>query len=105
MVLQRLIYPIFGQPRQVGVMIMNALVVHNLVHYLNRNVINSHAAVEQLKTLRIKYVIIPAQLCSEARYSVLCLGVHQGKIRTKITSLLRDIARIPHHLFNPTKAD
>jgi hypothetical protein len=83
-----------------AVMIMNALVFHNLVHYLNRNVINPNAAVEQLKTLRIKYFIVPAQLGSEARYSVLRLGVQQGKIRTKITSLLRDIANIPYHLFN-----
>ncbi len=34
-----------------AVMIMNALVFHNLIHYLNRNVINPNAAVEQLKTL------------------------------------------------------
>ena len=83
-----------------AVMIMNALVFHNLIHYLNRNVINPNAAVEQLKTLRIKYFIIPAQLGREARYSVLRLGVQQGKIRTKITSLLQDIANIPHNLFN-----
>ncbi len=83
-----------------AVMIMNALVFHNLVHYLNRNVINPNAAVEQLKTLRIKYFIVLAQLGSEARYSVLRLGVQQCKFRDKITSVLRDIANIPHNLFN-----
>ncbi len=83
-----------------AVMIINALVFHNLIHYLNRNVINPNAEVEQLKTLRIKYFIIPAQLGSEARYSVLRLGIQQGKFRDKITSVLRDIANIPHNLFN-----
>jgi hypothetical protein len=85
-----------------AVMLMNALVFHNLVHYLNRNVINPHAKVEQLKTLCIKYFIVPAQLGGGARYSVLRLGIQQGKFRDKVTSLLRDIANIPHNLFNPT---
>lgn len=83
-----------------AVMIMNALVFHNLIHYLNRQIINPQPPVEQLKTLRIKYFIVPAQLGTEARYSVLRLGVQQGKFRDKITSLLRDIANIPHNLFN-----
>ena len=83
-----------------AVMIMNALVFHNLVHYLNRNVINPNTAVEQLKTLRIKYFIVPAQMGTEARYSVLRMGVQQGKFRDKITSVLRDIANIPYNLFN-----
>ena len=75
-------------------MIINAFVFHKLVPYLNRNVINPHAAVEQLKTLLLKYVIIPAPLGSEARYWVLRLGVQQGKFRDKITALFRDIANI-----------
>lgn len=83
-----------------AVMIMNALVFHNLVHYLNRNVINPNAAVEQLKTLRIKYFIVPAQLGTEARYSVLRLGIQHGKFREKITSLLKDISNIHYNLFN-----
>jgi hypothetical protein len=83
-----------------AVMIMNALVFHNLVHYLNRNVINPNAAVEQLKTLRIKYFIVPAQLGTEARYSVLRLGIQQGKFREKITSLLKDISNIHYNLYN-----
>ena len=83
-----------------AVMITNALVFHNVIHYLNRNIINPKPPVEQLKTLRIKYFIIPAQLGSEARYSVLRLGIRQGKFRDKVTSVLRDIANIPYNLFN-----
>jgi len=83
-----------------AVMIMNGLVFHNLIHYLNRHIINPQPPVEQLKTLRIKYFIVPAQLGTEARYSVLRLGIQQGKFREKITSLLRDIANIPHNLCN-----
>ena len=81
-------------------MIMTALVFPNLVHYLNRNVINPPTKVEQLKTLCIKYFIVPTQLGRETRYSVLGLGVQQGKFGDQIASLLRDIANIPHNLFN-----
>lgn len=83
-----------------AVMVMNALVFHNLVYYLNRTIINPSSPVEQLKTLRIKYFIVPAQLGTEARYSVLRLGVQQGKFRDKIASLLQAIATIPYNLCN-----
>lgn len=83
-----------------AVIIMNALVFHNLVHYLNRYVINPHTKVEQPKTLRLKYFIVPEQLGSEPCYSVLRLGVQPGKFRDMITSLIRDIVEIPHNLGN-----
>jgi len=57
-----------------GVMVMNALIFHNLIHYLNRNIFNKNSPCEHLKTLRSKYFIIPGLLGSESRNSVLRLG-------------------------------
>ena len=47
-----------------SVMVMNALVIHNLIHYLNRNVLNKKKPLPQLKTIRLKYFILPAILVS-----------------------------------------
>ncbi len=56
-------------------MVMNVLVFHNLIHYLNRNIFNKKGPVEQLRTIRGKYFIIAAQLGKSAGYEVLRLAV------------------------------
>jgi len=71
-----------------AVMLMNALVFHNLIHYLNRNIINPNAALNQLKTLKLKYFIIPAVLGCAAKYSVLRLAITNEKMKEKIKSFL-----------------
>ena len=71
-----------------AVMVMNALVFHNLIHYLNRNILNTNSALNQLKTLKLKYFIIPALLGSAAKYPVLRLGITDEKLKEKIKSLL-----------------
>lgn len=72
-----------------AVMVMNALVFHNLIHYLNRNIINPNSTLNQLKTLKLKYFIIPAILGSAARHSVIRLAVTHEKIKEKIKLFLR----------------
>jgi hypothetical protein len=81
-----------------AVMVANALLFHNLVHYLNRTVFNPHRPKEQLKTLRSKYFIVPAILGSENGYQVLRLGVRDRKFRAKLTYYLEQIMCIPHSL-------
>ncbi len=71
-----------------AVMVMNALVFHNLIHYLNRNIINTNSALNQLRTLKFKYFIIPALLGSSAKYPILRLGITNEKLKEKIKSLL-----------------
>ena len=81
-----------------AVMVANALLFHNLVHYLNRNIFNTNSPKEQLKTMRSKYFILPAMLGSEGGYQVLRLGVRDRKFRAKLIYYLEQITRIPHNL-------
>lgn len=74
-----------------AVMIMNALVFHNLIHFLNRNILNPGRIIEQMKTLRMKYFILPAQLGSVGRTAVLRLGVQSKSLRGKIRYWLNKI--------------
>jgi hypothetical protein len=81
-----------------SVMVMNALVFHNLLHYLNRKVLNPNKPLQQLKTLRSKYFIIPAQLGSGAGRSVLRLAVRDRKLRAKLHYFLERITALPCNL-------
>jgi hypothetical protein len=77
---------------------MIALVFHNLIVYLNRNILNSNRAQQQLKTLRHKYFTLPGQLGGGAGRHVLRLSIHERKIRAKVTSVIRRISLISHRL-------
>ncbi len=81
-----------------AVMVMNALVLHNLIHYLNRTLLSGGGSVAQLKTLRAKWFIIPALLGRSGRTAVLRLGVGERRRRAKITYLLHQIERLPWRL-------
>jgi len=81
-----------------AVMLMNALVFHNLVHYLNRNILNVNKTLPQLKTLRTKYFILPAQLGSSAGSYVLRLAVIDRSLRSKINYSLKQISKLSHRL-------
>ena len=81
-----------------AVMVMNALVFHNLVHYLNRNILNPNQSQKQLKTLRAQHFILPAQLGNSAGAWVLRLGVRGQKLRGRIRYILEKIMLIPHRL-------
>lgn len=81
-----------------AVMVMNALVFHNLVHYFNRNILNPNQPQKQLKTLRAEHFILPAQLGNSAGEWVLRLGVRGQKLRGRICHVFEKIMRIPHRL-------
>ncbi|MFQ6115235.1 MAG: hypothetical protein ACE5NG_14340 [bacterium] len=50
--------------------------------------LNTNLAVNQLKTLKLKYFIIPALLGSAAKYSVLRLAITNETLKEKIISLI-----------------
>ena len=77
---------------------MIALVFHNLIVYLNRNILNPNRAQQQLKTLRHKYFTLPGQLGGGAGRHVLRLSIQERKIRAKVTSVIRRISLISHRL-------
>lgn len=81
-----------------AVMAMNALVFFNLIHYLNRNVLNLKRPLQQLKTIRGKYFIIPAQLGGGGGVKVLRLAVGGKKMRAKLRYLMERIFLIEHSL-------
>ena len=81
-----------------AVMVINALVFHNLIHFLNRHILNPGKVIEQMKTLRMKYFILPAQLGSGGRRSVLRLSVQDKSLRGKIRYWLNKIAGFPLQL-------
>lgn len=81
-----------------AVMVMNALVFHNLVHYLNRNILSHRRPVSQLKTIRSKYLILPAQLGRDGGYHVLRIAVKDKRLRARLSFFLEQIARFVDEL-------
>lgn len=79
-------------------MVMNALVFHNLIHYLNRTILNKHTRKEHLKTLRPKWFIIPAWLGGNAGSIILRLSVGSSKVRSQLTDVFNQIGTTPHTL-------
>jgi len=81
-----------------AVMVMNVLIFHNLIHYLNRNILNVKGPVEYLRTLRSKYLIIPGLLGSCGGYDVLRLSVNNRILKGKLKYFLERISLISHRL-------
>ena len=79
-------------------MVLNVLVFHNLIHYLNRNILNRKGPLQQLRTIRGKYFIMAAQLGKSAGYKVLRLAVRDRKLRAKLTYFLELISLISNNL-------
>ena len=68
-----------------------AMLYHNLIHYLLRNLLGNNAKPFGLGTLRMKYFILPAMLGSQGRKSVLRLGVKDKATKGKINYWLLNI--------------
>jgi hypothetical protein len=81
-----------------AVLVMIALVFHNLIVYLNRTILNPNRPQEQLKTLRHKYFTLPGQLGSGGRNYVLRLSIQERKIRATVISIIRRISLLSHSL-------
>jgi len=78
-----------------AVLILIALVFHNLIHYLTRTLLSSKPPHAQLKTLRGQFFILPAQLGRDGRQSVLRIAVADKKLRSKLRYILEQIKRWP----------
>jgi hypothetical protein len=81
-----------------AVMVMNALVFHNLIHYLNRKVLSHRGPVQQMKTIRSKYLILPAQLGNDGGYRVLRIAVKDKGLRARLVFFLEQITRFVDEL-------
>ena len=81
-----------------AVMVLTALVFHNLLHYVNRTILSGQGPVAQLKTIRSKWFILPALLGRFGRAAVLRLGVSDRRLRAKLTYFLQRIQRLPWRL-------
>jgi hypothetical protein len=81
-----------------AVLAMIALVFHNLIVYLNRNILNPNQPQQRLKTLRYKYFTLPGQLGGGGRKYVLRLSIQERKVIEKLTSIIERISLISHRL-------
>lgn len=76
-----------------AVLILIALVFHNLIHYLSRKLLSNQPPHAQLKTLRGQFFILPAQLGRNGRTSVLRIAVTDRKLRSKLRYIFEQIKR------------
>jgi hypothetical protein len=81
-----------------AVMVMIALVFHNMLHYLNRNIFNRNRPQSQTKTLRSRYFILPAQLGNSGGSYRLRIAVKAGQLRAQLVHFLNRIKQLPHRL-------
>jgi len=81
-----------------AVMVMTALVFHNMLHYLNRNIFNRNRPKSQTKTIRAQYFILPAQLGNSGGTYRLRIAVKAGRLRARMTHFLNRIHQLPHRL-------
>ena len=81
-----------------AVMVMIALVFHNMLHYLNRNIFNRNRPKSQTKTIRARYFILPAQLGNSGGAYRLRIAVKAGQLRARIIHFLNRIKQLPHRL-------
>jgi len=81
-----------------AVMILVGIVFHNLILYLNRNILNPQAVLPQLKTMRLKYFAWPALLGRSAGTPTLRLGIRDRSLRGKVRYWLGKITKIPFKL-------
>ena len=68
-----------------------ALLYHNLIHYIIRNLLSKNSKNFGLGTLRMKYFIFPAILGSQGRTSVLRAGVQNKSTKGKLKYWLNNI--------------
>ena len=81
-----------------AILVTTALVCHNLLHFLDTQLLNRGTAKRQAKTLRNTWFILPGQLGnSGGRYS-LRIAVKAQALRAKIVRTLNEILRLPYRL-------
>ena len=75
-----------------------AMLYHNLIHFLIRNLLSKNSRMFGLGTLRMKYLILPAVLGSQGRTPILRVGVKDKSIRGKLTYWLTNIPNMQLNL-------
>jgi len=81
-----------------AVLLLISLVFHNLLHFLERTLLHPQPPHSQLKTLRSKYFILPAQLGGSGGRSVLRIAVQSRKLRAKLKYVLHRIRDWPEKI-------
>lgn len=77
-----------------AVLITIALIFHNLLHFLMIKVINPKHFRERLKTVRLKYFIIPGKLGKDGRRYTLQLNIQNKKKKNKFIGFFRLIDKL-----------
>lgn len=81
-----------------AILVTTALVCYNLLHFLDRQVLNRNRAGHQAKTIRRTWFILPGQLGNSGGSYRLRIAVKPGGIRAKLIRVLNEILRLPHRL-------
>lgn len=81
-----------------AVMLTTALVAHNLLRYLDSQLLNRNQRPQRSKTIRNAWFILPGQLGNSGGTHRLRIAVKDKTIRSKIVRLLNEMARLPHRL-------
>lgn len=77
-----------------AVLMTICLILHNLITYLIQHVIAEVGKNHKLRTIRMKYLIIPGQLGKNGRDYVLRLGISDPKRKSKFLQLIEKIELI-----------
>ena len=77
-----------------SVMVLLVLVCYTIINFLRRRVFCRHGKKERLRTLRMKWFIIPGQLGRRGRDEILRLAVRSRKVREKLRWMFREIGRL-----------
>lgn len=82
-----------------AVLMIICLIFHNLITLLVKKVIEPRGKREQLKTLRMKYLVVPALMGKNGRDDVIRLGISNTKRKTKFLQILERIKNM-RSIFN-----
>jgi hypothetical protein len=81
-----------------AVMLLHSLVFHNLIWALTCRILHPQPPYPQLKTLRLRYFLLPGLLGSGGGYSTLRLAVTSKKQRGKFRYWLEQLQQFPHRI-------
>ena len=81
-----------------AILVTTALVCHNLLRFLDVQLLNRGATKHYAKTLRSAWFILPGQLGNSGRVHRLRIAVSEQKVRAKIVRALNEILRLPYRL-------
>ena len=81
-----------------AVMVTTVLACHNLLHFLDTQLLSRGARKRHTATIRSAWFILPGQLGSSAGVHRLRIAIKDQSLRAKITRVLNEILRLPFRL-------